>query len=155
MSKSSGKRLKTTSRAPNVIDADGLILGRLASGIAKRLLQGEEITVVNAEKAILSGKKTSKVLEAKKFLEVGHVRMGPFHYRRPDRIVRKTVRGMLPHRQPKGKQAFRRLRVFIGVPDQLRQAEKEMIAEAQSKKLTCPYFTVGDFARELGWSHGE
>lgn len=155
MSKSSRKKMEATSEPPNIIDADGFILGRLASGVAKRLLQGEKITVVNAEKAIISGKKISKVLEAKKFLEVGHIKMGPFHYRRPDRIVRKTVRGMLPHRQSKGKQAFRRLRVFIGVPDQLRHTKKEMITEAQAGKLTCPYFTVGEFAKELGWNHGE
>lgn len=155
MSKSLGNRMEVTNRSPKFVDADGLILGRLASGVAKRLLQGEEIVIVNAEKAIVSGKKTSKVLEAKKFLEVGHVKMGPFHYRRPDRIVRKTVRGMLPHRQPKGKQAFRRLKVFIGVPDQFIQTRKEMLAEAQAEKLTCPYFTIGDFAKELGWNQGE
>ena len=152
MSKSSSKRLKTTSRAPNVIDADGLILGRLASGVAKRLLQGEKITVVNAEKAILSGKKTSKVLQAKKFLEVGHVRMGPFHYRRPDRIVRRAVRGMLPYKQPKGKQAYKRLKVFTGAPEEVKAQEMETLAEAHAGKLTCPRFTVGEFAREIGWS---
>ncbi|MCS7123841.1 MAG: 50S ribosomal protein L13 [Candidatus Bathyarchaeota archaeon] len=134
-----------------VINAEGLILGRMASVIAKRLLKGEKIAIVNAEKTIISGKRKSRVAEAKEFLEVGYPGKGPFHYRRPDRILRKTVRGMLPYKQPKGKQAYKRLRVFIGVPDELRNAEMETIEEAQAKKLTCPYLTLGEFAKEIGW----
>ncbi|MEM3153427.1 MAG: 50S ribosomal protein L13 [Candidatus Bathyarchaeia archaeon] len=135
-----------------VINADGLILGRMASVIAKRLLKGEKIAVVNAEKAIISGEKKSKVKEAKEFLEVGHPGKGPMHPRRPDRILRRTVRGMLPYKQPKGKQAYKRLRVFIGIPDELKNREMETIEEAQAKKLTCPYFTLGELAKEIGWS---
>jgi len=76
-----------------IINAEGLILGRMASVIAKRLLKGEKIIVVNAEKSVLSGKKWSKVRETKEFLEVGYPGKGPIHYRRPDRIVRRVVRG--------------------------------------------------------------
>jgi len=61
-----------------VIDASGLILGRMASKVAKRLLLGEHITIVNAEKATLSGKKLSRIKEAKAFLDVGHPRKGHF-----------------------------------------------------------------------------
>ncbi|MBX5320937.1 MAG: 50S ribosomal protein L13 [Candidatus Bathyarchaeota archaeon] len=135
-----------------VINAEGLILGRMSSIIAKRLLKGEKIVVINAEKAVISGKRKSKVTEAKKFLEVGHPGKGPFHYRRPDRILRRTVRGMLPYKQPKGKQAYKRLKVFIGLPEELKNVEMETIEEAQAKRLTCPYFTLGEFAKEIGWS---
>lgn len=135
-----------------IINAEGLILGRMSSIIAKRLLKGEKIVVVNAEKAVISGKKKSKVAEAKEFLEVGYPGKGPFHYKRPDRILRRTVRGMLPYKQPKGKQAYKRLKVFIGLPDELKNVEMETIEEAQAKRLTCPYFTLGEFAKEIGWS---
>ncbi|MBS7616686.1 50S ribosomal protein L13 [Candidatus Bathyarchaeota archaeon] len=135
-----------------VVNADGLILGRMASVIAKRLLKGEKIIIVNAEKAVISGKKKSKVQEAKEFLEVGYPGKGPMHYKRPDRILRRTVRGMLPYKQPKGKQAYKRLKVFIGVPDELKNMEMETIEEVHAKKLTCPYFTLGEFAKEIGWS---
>ena len=135
-----------------VINAEGLILGRMSSIIAKRLLKGEKIVVVNAEKAVISGKRKSKVAEAKEFLEVGHPGKGPFHYRRPDRILRRTVRGMLPYKQPKGKQAYKRLKVFIGLPEELKNVEMKTIEEAQAKRLTCPYFTLGEFAKEIGWS---
>jgi large subunit ribosomal protein L13 len=147
--------MQTTSKTVTIINADGLILGRMASTIAKRLLNNEEIIVVNAERAVLSGKKKSKVIEAKKFLEVGHPKMGPFHYKRPDRIVRRTVRGMLPYKQPKGKQAYKRLRVYMGVPDEFKDQKMETLIDAQAKKLTCPYFTLGEFAKEIGWNLGE
>jgi large subunit ribosomal protein L13 len=147
--------MQITSKLATVIDADGLILGRMASKIAKRLLEGEQIIIVNAEKAVISGRKGSKVIEAKTFLEVGGVGRGPFHYRRPDRIVRKTVKGMLPIKQPKGKQAFKRLKTFIGVPNEFKNQKTETVADAQSKKLTCAYFTVGELAKEIGWNKGE
>ncbi len=147
--------MQTTSKKVTIINADGLILGRMASIIAKRLSNNEEIIIVNAEMAVLSGKKKSKVIEAKKFLEVGHPRRGPFHYRRPDRIVRRTVRGMLPYKQPKGKQAYKRLRVHMGMPDEFKDQKMETLVDAQAKKLTCPYFTLGEFAKEIGWNVGE
>lgn len=144
--------MQKASRSATIVNAEELILGRMASIVAKRLLRGETITIVNAEKAVISGKRRSKVREAKEFLQVGHPRKGPFHYRRPDRIVRRTVRGMLPYKQPKGKQAYKRLKVFIGAPEEVRDQTMETLAEAHAEKLTCPYFTVGEFAREIGWS---
>jgi large subunit ribosomal protein L13 len=95
------------------------------------------------------------VNEARVFLEVGGVSRGPFHYRRPDRIVRKAVKGMLPIRQPKGKNAYKRLKAFIGIPDELKTRRMESIDEAHVKKLACSYFTVGQLAREIGWNQSE
>ncbi|MEM0488356.1 MAG: uL13 family ribosomal protein, partial [Candidatus Bathyarchaeia archaeon] len=74
------------------------------------------------------------------------------HYRRPDRILRRAVRGMLPYKQPKGKLAYKRLKVFIGIPDELKDAKMETIEEAHAKKLKGPYLTLGELAREIGWS---
>lgn len=146
--------MQKTSKPVTIIDAEGLILGRMATHVAKRLLSGEEIIIVNAEKAVLSGKKSSKLADAKEFLGVGAPMRGPFHYRRPDRIVRKCVRGMLPYRRPKGLQAFRKLKVYIGTPDDLKAQSPETLSDAQAKKLTCPYLTVGEFAKEIGWNPG-
>jgi len=134
-----------------VIDASGLILGRMASVVAKRLLTGESIVVVNAEKAVISGRRLSRVRAAMVFLDVGHPGKGPYHSRRPDQIVRRTVRGMLPRRIPKGQQALGRLHVFLGLPDEFKGSRLETIAEAGVGKLKCPYVSVGDFAREIGW----
>jgi len=134
-----------------VIDASGLILGRMASKVAKRLLLGEHITIVNAEKATLSGKKLSRIKAAKAFLDVGHPRKGPFHPRRPDQIVRRTVRGMLPHRQPRGANALRQLHVFLGVPPKLKAASLQTIPEAHVSRLKCPYVTMAEFAKQIGY----
>ncbi len=134
------------------IDATGLILGRMASIIAKRLLQGETIIVINAERAVVSGKRLSKVREAKAFLDVGHPRKGPFHPRRPDQIVRRTIRGMLPWKNPKGQEAYKRLKVFIEVPEEFKRKEIQTIPDASVEKLRCPYITIGELAKEIGWT---
>jgi large subunit ribosomal protein L13 len=147
--------MQTTKNQVTHVNADGLILGRMASIVAKKLLNGEKVIIVNAEKAVISGKKRSKVAEAKEFLEVGAPQQGPFHYRRPDRIMRKTVRGMLPFKQPKGKTALKKLKVFISVPEDLKDQQMVSIEEAQAAKLHGPYFTLADLAKEIGWNQGE
>jgi large subunit ribosomal protein L13 len=147
--------MQTVKNIVTVINADGLIVGRMASKVAKKLLNGEKVIIVNAGKAVISGKKKSKVAEAKEFLEVGAPRQGPFHYRRPDKILRKTVRGMLPFKQPKGKTAFKKLKVFISVPEDLKDQQMVTIKEAQAAKLKGPYFTLAELAKEIGWNQGE
>ncbi|NIP67552.1 50S ribosomal protein L13 [Candidatus Bathyarchaeota archaeon] len=136
----------------SVIDANCLILGRMASRVAKRLLQGENIVIVNADKAVISGRRLSRVKEAKRKLEIGHPKKGPFHPRRPERIISRAIRGMLPRRKPRGRQAYRRLQVFVGVPQELKGQETQRIPEADAEKLKCPYVTVGKLAAELGWA---
>ncbi|MBT8171392.1 50S ribosomal protein L13 [Candidatus Bathyarchaeota archaeon] len=133
-----------------IIDAKGLILGRMASNVAKRLLQGEEVIILNAEKAAISGKKQHIVTDAKTFLEVGHPRKGPNHPRRPDRIVTRTIRGMLPRRKPKGIAAFKRLRVYLGIPIEFQDKKMQTIIDASIDKLKSPYITVGELAKEIG-----
>ncbi|MCL2288919.1 MAG: 50S ribosomal protein L13 [Candidatus Bathyarchaeota archaeon] len=143
-------KIKTTC-----VNADGLIVGRMSSNIAKLLLSGEYVTILNAEKAVYSGKKKSKVAEAHVFLEVGAPERGPFHYRRPDRMLKKTVRGMLPCRQPKGKMAIKRLKVFMGVPLEFKDQQTIQFENAQASKIKGPSFTLGELAKEIGWSQGE
>ncbi|MDR0797222.1 MAG: 50S ribosomal protein L13 [Nitrososphaerota archaeon] len=137
------------------VNADGLIVGRMSSNVAKLLLSGEYVTILNAEKAIYSGKKKSKVAEAHLFLEVGAPERGPFHYRRPDRMLKKTVRGMLPCNQPKGQVALKRLKVFMGVPLEFKDQHTIQFEEAHAKKLKGPSLTLGELAKEIGWNQGE
>ena len=145
--------MQTTKSHVTLVNADGLIVGRMCSKVAKRLLNGEEVIILNAEKAVFSGKKKSKVLEAHKFLEVGAPMRGPFHYRRPDRFLRKTVRGMVPFKQPKGKSAYKRLKVFMGVPLELKGQEMITFEEASSAHLKGPHFTLAEMAKEIGWNN--
>ncbi len=147
--------METAKNHPVLISAEGLILGRMASKIAKRLLNGEEVIIINAEKAIISGKKKVKVAEAKEFLDVGAPERGPFHHRRPDKIMKKTVRGMLPIKQPKGKTALRRLKVFMGVPRDYQNLQTTTLEDANALKLKGPHFTLGELAKEIGWNQGD
>jgi large subunit ribosomal protein L13 len=149
------KKMQSAKTSVTLVNAEGLIVGRMCSKVAKRLLNGEQLIILNAEKAVFSGKKKSKVMEAKQFLEVGAPRRGPFHYRRPDRFLRKTVRGMLPFKQPKGKSAYKRLKVFMGIPMELEGQNMITFAEASSADLRGPHFTLAEMARELGWNLGE
>ena len=135
-----------------VIDADGLILGRMASVIAKRLLEGERIDIVNAENIVVSGRRLQIIKARKEFLELGGRQdKGPFHYRKPNAIVRKTIRGMLPRTKARGRDAFGRLKVHIGIPRQLRDSERESIPDAHLQRLRGRYITVGEIAKNIGW----
>jgi len=147
------KKMQTAKAPVTLVDAEGLIVGRMCSKVAKRLLNGEEVIILNAEKAVFSGKKKSKVLEAHIFLEVGAPERGPFHYRRPDRFLRKAVRGMLPFKQPKGKSAYKRLKCYMGVPLDLKGKEMITFTEASSANLKGPHFTLGELASEIGWNN--
>ncbi len=147
------KNMQTTKRPTTLVNAEGLIVGRMCSKVAKRLLNGEEVIILNAEKAVFSGKKKSKVLEAHIFLEVGAPERGPFHYRRPDRFLRKAVRGMLPFKQPKGKTAYKRLKCYMGIPLDLKGREMITFSEASSINLKGPHFTLGELASEIGWNN--
>jgi len=144
--------MQTTKPSVTLVNAEGLIVGRMCSKVAKRLLIGEEVIILNAEKAVFSGKKKSKVAEAHVFLEVGAPRRGPFHYRRPDRFLRKAVRGMVPYKQPKGKNAYKRLKVFMGVPLEFKNQEMITFTEASAANLKGPHFTLGEMAKEIGWN---
>jgi large subunit ribosomal protein L13 len=147
------KKMQTATTKPTVtlVNAEGQIVGRMCSKVAKLLLNGEEVIILNAEKAVFSGKKKSKIAEAHLFLEVGAPARGPFHYRRPDRFLRKTVRGMVPFKQPKGKAAYKRLKAFMGVPQEFKDQKMISFDDAQSINLKGPHFTLAELAKEIGW----
>jgi large subunit ribosomal protein L13 len=134
-----------------VIDATNLILGRMATVVAKHLLEGGDVTVLNSEKTVISGKRVSKVQEEKEKLKIGHPRKGPYFPRQPDRYVKRAVRGMLPRKSAKGKEAYKRLRVFIGVPPEFKDTPLKTISEANAEKLKCHTITVGELVKEIGW----
>lgn len=132
-----------------IIDAKGLILGRMASIIAKRLLNGEKIIIVNAKDAVISGKRLSIIRKAHEFLQIGHPKKGPLHPRRPETIVKRAIRGMLPYKTPRGKRAFNRLRVYINVPEELKGRLMETIPEASIVGLKGRYITIGELAQMI------
>ncbi len=143
--------MQITKPTVTLVNAEDQIIGRMCSKVAKLLLNGEEVVILNAEKAVFSGKKKNKISEAKEFLDVGAPERGPFHYRRPDRYLRKTVRGMVPFKQPKGKSAYKRLKVFMGIPEEYKNKNMISFDDAQVANLKGPHFTLAELAKEIGW----
>ncbi len=130
-----------------VIDASDMPIGRLSSLVAKRLLKGEEIFIVNAEKAIINGKKEEIINRYKRKREIGGTkRKGPYFPKMPHMIIKRTVRGMLPYQQPKGRNAYKKLRVYIGVPDELKDKEMERL----NLKKSVNYITLKELSEYLG-----
>jgi len=132
-----------------VFDASGALAGRFASVVAKRLLLGETIAVVNAEKAILTGRRDWIFGEFRHRRDVGSSRKGPYYPARPDRILHRTIRGMLPYQRPRGRAALRRLRVYVGVPETLRDQPVERTGAA-GRIAASRYATLAEISRRLG-----
>ncbi|MDV2482680.1 50S ribosomal protein L13 [Methanoculleus sp. Wushi-C6] len=134
-----------------VIDADGLLLGRMASIVAQRALAGEEIAIVNVEKAIISGSRAQVIENYTTKRERGSREGGPFFPRRPDHIVKRTIRGMLPYKRERGIAAFKRIKTYVGVPVDLVGMETESLESAHFSRLSSPrYVTVGAISTNLG-----
>ena len=133
-----------------IVDAEGLVAGRLASYVAKKLLAGEEVVIINAEKAVISGhpRKTEEDFLAR--VQRGDPKKGPFYPRRPDMILRRIVRGMLPIKKAKGRMAYRRLKVYVGIPEGIDASKAEKPGKKASE-LRTRSITIGELSRRLGW----
>jgi large subunit ribosomal protein L13 len=137
-----------------IYDADHMVVGRLASKVAKAALMGDEVVIVNAEKAIITGNRESVIRSFKEKHQIKtsyNPRRGPFHHRRPDKLVRRVIRGMLPWPKPRGKKAFKRIKVYIGVPRKYEDKEKIVLESSRYDSLRRRYVTVADLSQELGW----
>jgi large subunit ribosomal protein L13 len=134
-----------------VIDASNLILGRMASSVAKRLLNGEEIRIINAEKTVISGRKDTTFNRYKRYIDRGSREFGPRFPRRPDQIVARTIRGMIPHTKMTGREAYNRLKVYIGVPPELSKEQAGTLEDASIMRLSTSNYTVlGELSKKLG-----
>ncbi len=135
-----------------VIDLKDLVIGRASTSIAKRLLKGERIELINAEKAVIKGPKNYIIAKFKKRVDmavVGNPHYGPQFSRRPDRIAWRIVRGMLPNVTRGRKPALERLRVHIGVPEKLKKEKAETIERAKNREKK-NFLYLKDISAALG-----
>ncbi|AGI86201.1 LSU ribosomal protein L13Ae (L13p) [Candidatus Methanomethylophilus alvi Mx1201] len=134
-----------------VIDGKGLIYGRLASNVAEMIMAGEEVVVLNAEQIIITGERSEILKDFKNKVDRGDVskRKGPFYPRRSDLLFKRCVRGMIPWMSSSGRDAFRRLHVFVGAPKQFEDSNKVRPEEAD-RAVTCKYVTLGEISEFLG-----
>jgi large subunit ribosomal protein L13 len=136
-----------------IIDGEGLMMGRLASTVSKMLLNGENITILNAEKILISGTKEWAYARYKQRVDRASIsnprKMGPKYPRRPDDIFRRTVRGMIPYRKTSGREAFKGLKVFVGIPQEFEGAEIFKLEEAKPKNII-KSIELGTISKLLG-----
>ncbi len=137
------------------IDASDQIAGRLCSILAKELISGKRIVVLNAEKALVSGRTSSVLKQWQARLELySHVNpiYGPIHPRRPDNILRRMVRGMVPKTKSKGKSAMSRLRIYMGVPERYAGVKTSKFEDAMARRPIPQYTTIAEISKNIGWS---
>jgi large subunit ribosomal protein L13 len=131
-----------------VVDARDCILGRVASQVAERALAGERVAVVNAERAVITGSEEDVMSVYRKRAEVGSDR-GPYYPRRPDRIFKRSIRGMLPYKKPRGREAFENVRCYVGNPYD--DEDVEVLEGTSLDRLSnIKFLTLGEVSEQLG-----
>ena len=108
-----------------IIDAAETSLGRIASYAAKQSLLGKEVKIVNCKNAIITGKRKSIVSEYKiARARGGSIRKGPHFPKSPERIMKRTVRGMLSYKQGRGRDAMYRVKCYNAIPEEFADQDK-------------------------------
>jgi len=148
-----------------LIDASEQILGRFCSQIAKKTLLGENIVIINAKDAIISGNQSDihkKYLAKLNISTATNPRRGPFWPRRPDTFMRNVIKKMLPRKKRRGKEALRRVHVYISdVPERFKHRYQKLIPSkiSDSDKTRLSYFnkyiTLDNLCTRIGWNKQE
>ncbi len=134
-----------------VFDADGAVVGRLCTYVAKKALAGEEVAVVNVEKAFLSGDPQRIYYDYKARRDIQQ-KANPEEStkwpRRPDYLFKRILKGMLPKHKARGADALKRVKAFIGVPKELEAAGKQKYGV---KSVSVKKITLQELCARLGW----
>ena len=134
-----------------IINGKNLILGRLASHVAKLAIQGEDVVVLNCEDVVVTGKRSVVLEKYQSIVNKGSPTTGPKYHRGVDRIVRRTIRGMIPYKTEKGKEAFQRVSCFRGVPPDFEGKDAITIEKINIHKTkNLQYVTIKDISEVLG-----
>ena len=131
-----------------IVDASDCIFGRVASQVAQRALDGERVAVVNAEHSVITGREGAVKTKFQERREQGSDQ-GPNYPKRPDRIFKRSIRGMLPHKRPRGREAFENVRVYVGNPYEDDEAER--LDDTSLDRLSnIRFVSLGDVSESLG-----
>jgi large subunit ribosomal protein L13 len=134
-----------------VINGENLVVGRVATLIAKKALLGETVRVVNCEKMFITGSRKYLEDEAYRKRQQGTWSKGPFFYRQPDRFVRRIIRGMLPHKTARGMSAYKRVLCYIGMPEEFKNEKPLTFENASIKNIpNLKYSSVKDICKSMG-----
>lgn len=149
----------------HVFDATNKILGRFCSQIAKKALLGDYIVVINAKDAIISGSKRNiheEFLAKLNITTATNPLRGPFHERRPDTFMRRVIKQMLPRKKIRGKEALKRVHVFISdIPERFKIKYQKLkpteVYGADKKRLSYynKFITLENLCLRIGWNKKE
>jgi large subunit ribosomal protein L13 len=133
------------------IDGTGAIAGRISARAAKEALMGKTVNILNAEKIVISGS-PEKIIEKYHTLiaEMGQPRKGPFIPRVPDKFMKRFIRGMLPYKQGRGKDAYKRIKFYIGTPEEFKDKKTEKAGKKLEELPTLKYITIQRLCKALG-----
>jgi large subunit ribosomal protein L13 len=129
-----------------VIDATDSVLGRLCSFAAKQSLLGKEVIIVNCAKAVITGKKRTTIKEYQHKRALGGASLrGPFFPKHPYRVVKRTVRGMVPYKKGRGLEAYKRVMCYDDVPTEFANAKMVKV----QKKIMTSKINLEELGREI------
>lgn len=140
-----------------IVDGRGHLLGRLASVVAKQLLEGQSVTVVRCDEINISGHLANNRIKFMTYLRKQmntNPRRGPYHFRAPSMMFYKAVRGMVPRKSPHGQAALAKLKVLDGVPHPYDTKKKMVVPQALRVLKLNPqsqFCVIGDLAATVGW----
>ncbi|MDS0283122.1 50S ribosomal protein L13 [Haloarcula onubensis] len=130
-----------------VVDARDCIMGRVASQVAEKALDGQTVAVVNAERAVITGREEQIKEKYKKRVDIG-ADNAYFYPKRPDGILKRSIRGMLPHKKTRGREAFENVRVYVGNPH---DEDAEVLEGTSLDRLSnIKFVTLAEVSETLG-----
>lgn len=134
-----------------IVDGKDLILGRLATKVAKAALLGEQVQVVNSEHVMMTGTKKTIFAKYKRFRAMGEPFNGPFIPRLPDRFVRRSIKRMLPMEKSRGREVYKNIMCYLGVPEEFKGKEMVTFEEAKISKVpNLKYISVKEICKFMG-----
>ena len=134
-----------------IINAENLVLGRLATYAAKQALLGNIIQVVNCEKAVITGTRENVFAKYKAKQSPTDTVKAPKVFKMPDMLVRRTIRGMLPWKRDRGREAYKRIFCHIGIPEDLKNKEIINLEDININKLkNLKYVYIKEVSKYLG-----
>ncbi|WEL19930.1 50S ribosomal protein L13 [Candidatus Nanohalococcus occultus] len=133
------------------IDAEGKILGRLATKIAREAKDGKEVNIVNADKVVISGSKEEVIANYRQKYERGTRHDGPYYPKAPHKILKRTVRNMLPYKSKEGREAFSRVKAYLGVPHDMEEITEVDVKEGDDLRYR-NYVKLGEVSKSIGWT---
>jgi len=144
-----------------IIDGKDHVVGKLAAFIAKKLLEGYEITVVCTEKLKFTGplhRQLGKYESYQKKRCLYNPARGPFHQKEPSKHFTKIVRGMIPRKTIRGTRALNNLTCYEGIPKNMEGVERMIVPNAliqvtaDINRASC---CLGEVLSRHGWAYSE